>query len=89
LAKPLPEDVEGLVTTEIDYSAITRVKAAADPVGHYSRPDVFRLLFNRTRQERVVSVNTFVPGLTERAPKNGLPDEVVAHPENAVAQAAE
>jgi nitrilase len=88
LAKPLPEDVEGLVCAEIDLSAITRVKAAADPVGHYSRPDVFRLLFNRTRQERVVSADT-VARFSERPTKNGLPEEAATPPEIAVAYAAE
>ncbi len=29
-------------------------KAAGDPSGHYSRPDVTRLLLNKTRREPVV-----------------------------------
>jgi hypothetical protein len=57
-------------------------------VGHYSRPDVFRLLFNRTRQERVVSADT-VARFSERPTKNGLPAEAVTPPEIAVAHAAE
>jgi aliphatic nitrilase len=33
---------------------ISLAKAAGDPAGHYSRPDVTQLLFNRKRREPVV-----------------------------------
>jgi len=46
LARPLSPHAEGLVVAEIDLAAITYAKAAADPVGHYARPDVLRLMFN-------------------------------------------
>lgn len=46
LAEPLPEDAEGILYADIDLSVIPIAKAAADPVGHYSRPDVTRLLLN-------------------------------------------
>lgn len=46
LADALPEDHEGLILAEIDIAMIPYAKAAADPTGHYSRPDVARLLFN-------------------------------------------
>ncbi len=46
LCDPLPETEEGVLTAEIDLGAIALAKAAADPVGHYARPDVTRLLFN-------------------------------------------
>jgi nitrilase len=36
-------DREGIVTAEIDLAAITRAHYDFDPVGHYSRPDVFTL----------------------------------------------
>tara|TARA_R110001592_G_scaffold363372_1_gene685924 strand:+ start:25445 stop:26467 length:1023 start_codon:yes stop_codon:yes gene_type:complete len=47
LCDPLPEREEGLLFADIDFSAITIAKSFADPVGHYSRPDVTRLLLNR------------------------------------------
>ncbi|WP_346894367.1 carbon-nitrogen hydrolase family protein [uncultured Roseibium sp.] len=50
----LPEDEEGLVYADIDLGMISLAKAAADPAGHYSRPDVTRLLLNRTPGDRVV-----------------------------------
>ncbi|NUL03026.1 carbon-nitrogen hydrolase family protein [Streptomyces lunaelactis] len=53
LAEPLPEDAEGILYADIDLAAITIAKAAADPVGHYSRPDVTRLLLNQTQQRPV------------------------------------
>lgn len=46
LAEPLEPDAEGLLYADIDLSMIPFAKAAADPTGHYSRPDVARLLFN-------------------------------------------
>jgi nitrilase len=46
LAEPLPEDEEGIVYADIDPAMISIAKSAADPVGHYSRPDVTRLLLN-------------------------------------------
>jgi len=50
----LPEDVEGIVYADLDLGMISLAKAAADPAGHYSRPDVTRLLLNRTPGDRVV-----------------------------------
>jgi aliphatic nitrilase len=55
LCAPLPEDAEGLLYAEIDLAMIALAKAAADPVGHYSRPDVTRLLLNRKRNPKVQS----------------------------------
>lgn len=52
---PLPEGEEGLVYADIDLGMIALAKAAADPAGHYARPDVTRLLLNRTPGDRVVA----------------------------------
>ncbi|RTL66533.1 MAG: carbon-nitrogen hydrolase family protein [Pseudonocardiaceae bacterium] len=57
----LPEDGEGIVYADLDLGMISLAKAAADPAGHYSRPDVTRLLLNRTPGDRVVSFST--PGV--------------------------
>lgn len=50
LAEKIPEHEEGLLIADLDISAITISKVFADPVGHYSRPDVTRLLLNRNPQ---------------------------------------
>jgi len=50
LVDKLPEDQEGLLIADLDMGAITIAKVFADPVGHYSRPDVTRLLLNRHPQ---------------------------------------
>ena len=46
LAEPLGETEEGLLFADLDFSLIAIAKSAADPVGHYSRPDVFQLQVN-------------------------------------------
>jgi nitrilase len=53
LAQPLPPDQEGLLYADIDLGMISVAKAAADPAGHYARPDVTRLLFNNRPANRV------------------------------------
>ncbi len=50
----LPDTEEGLVLADIDLGMIAYAKAAADPAGHYSRPDVTRLLLNPKRQRPVM-----------------------------------
>ncbi|NTA83868.1 carbon-nitrogen hydrolase family protein [Agrobacterium tumefaciens] len=58
LAKAIPENEEGMMYAEVDLGFIGVAKAAYDPVGHYSRPDVVRLLFNRSEHQRVHSFDT-------------------------------
>jgi nitrilase len=53
LVAKLPENEEGLLIAEIDLGMIGVAKNAADPAGHYSRPDVLRLLFNNKPASRV------------------------------------
>jgi nitrilase len=53
LAEKLPETSEGIVYATIDLATISVAKNAADPAGHYSRPDVVRLLFNNKPAKRV------------------------------------
>jgi nitrilase len=48
LGETLESDQEGIVFAEIDLGAIAVAKCFADPVGHYSRPDVTQLLLNRS-----------------------------------------
>jgi len=53
LCEWLDEGEEGILYADIDLSMIGVAKAAYDPVGHYSRPDVLRLLFNNKPTPRV------------------------------------
>jgi nitrilase len=61
LGNTLEETEEGLVLADIDLGTISLSKSAADPAGHYSRPDVTRLLLNKTPGDRVVS--HMLPGM--------------------------
>jgi nitrilase len=53
LAGPL-FDEEGILTAELDMSAIARSKFDFDVVGHYARPDVFQLIVNESPQRSVM-----------------------------------
>ncbi len=57
LGDPIPEQEEGIVYADLDLSMIAVAKSAADPVGHYSRPDVTRLLLNRAPAPRVETMS--------------------------------
>lgn len=56
LADPIPEDAEGILYADLDFSMIAIAKSAADPTGHYARADVTRLLFNRLPRRPVVDI---------------------------------
>lgn len=53
LCDKIAPDAEGLLYADIDLGAIPVAKATADPAGHYSRPDVTRLLLNNQAAPRV------------------------------------
>lgn len=55
LTEPLDEHTEGIVACDIDLAMIAYAKNAADPVGHYARPDVLRLLHDDRRRSPVVT----------------------------------
>ncbi|EFI53261.1 MULTISPECIES: carbon-nitrogen hydrolase family protein [Afipia] len=55
LAGPL-WDQEGIITAEIDVAQVTRALYDFDPVGHYSRPDVFSLNVDKNEKRAVNSV---------------------------------
>ncbi|PXY22882.1 amidohydrolase [Prauserella muralis] len=54
LAEPLAETEEGILYADLSPDLLAIAKSAADPVGHYSRPDVLRLLVNRNAAPQVI-----------------------------------
>jgi nitrilase len=66
LAEPLADDQEGILYADLDPAMIAVAKAAADPAGHYARPDAVRLVVNRERRQvmselNASSQNSFTP----------------------------
>lgn len=62
LCEPIPETEEGILYADVDLGFISVAKAAYDPCGHYSRPDVVRLLLNKKPHSHV---HAFDPEFTE------------------------
>ncbi|HEY8394683.1 MAG TPA: nitrilase-related carbon-nitrogen hydrolase, partial [Thermaerobacter sp.] len=58
LAGPL-YDREGILVADLDLNRITEARYDFDPVGHYNRPDVFRLLVNEEPMAAVQQAAAF------------------------------
>jgi nitrilase len=44
---------EGVIVAELDLDRVFQERLNFDPTGHYTRPDVFRTVVNRARNEAV------------------------------------
>ncbi len=56
LAGPLYGE-EGLISAEIDLDELVKARYDLDPVGHYSRPDVFKLITNEEERPPISIIN--------------------------------
>ncbi|KAK4938767.1 hypothetical protein LTR10_020870 [Elasticomyces elasticus] len=77
---------DGLIYVDIDLDQIDLAKAIADPVGHYSRPDLLRLLVDDEPKHYTVKVknNTVVNNLYDAGPTltsrfKGLEETISEH----------
>ncbi|NND16923.1 MAG: carbon-nitrogen hydrolase family protein [Eudoraea sp.] len=52
ITPPVP-DSEGIIYGQLDFERVLQERQNFDPVGHYSRPDVTRIIVNRERQSTV------------------------------------
>lgn len=77
LCEKLAPDAEGLLYADIDLGTISVAKAAADPAGHYSRPDVTRLLLNNAANKPVQTLSPAAAEVNAIVPKD-IP--VIAEP---------
>ncbi|WP_051600587.1 carbon-nitrogen hydrolase family protein [Eubacterium sp. AB3007] len=68
LCQWLPDDQDGIVYADIDLNEILQAKAMVDPVGQYSRPDIFCLHINKgDNPHTVVTGNPSADLAVERA----------------------
>ena len=81
-----PEDQEGIVYADLDLGMISLAKAAADPSGHYSRPDVTRLMLNQTPGDRVIQFS--MPGMVVAESSNARIEQAAVAAERESASAA-
>lgn len=56
LAGPVRQKEETLVV-DLDLAQVTSTRRMRDPVGHYNRPDVFRLLVDTSSRQAVIETN--------------------------------
>ena len=55
LTEPVDPKWQGILYHELDFDEIYAAKAWVDPVGHYSRPDIFSLSVNGRTHQHVVT----------------------------------
>ena len=66
IAGPL-EHQDGMEAADIDLDEIVLSKFMIDSVGHYARPDVFQLLFNKRKETNMEVIDAMPPGFTREA----------------------
>ncbi len=85
----LPPDQEGLIYADVDLGMISVAKAAADPAGHYARPDVTRLLLNKRPGHRVETLALPVDQVSDLEPAVSTPKSLNRSAAELVERAAE
>ncbi|MGX1499542.1 nitrilase [Labrenzia sp. MBR-25] len=58
MCEPLADDEEGILYADLDPVLIDMAKVAADPRGHYARPDVLRLVLSKEKRSVMSELNS-------------------------------
>jgi predicted amidohydrolase len=75
LAGPLPEG-EDMAVAEIDLKSIVKRKTVLDTVGHYSRPDILKLLIDRSDRKVVEEMPPKFEDISERPSESGKQESI-------------
>ncbi|MGP9791593.1 carbon-nitrogen hydrolase family protein [Roseinatronobacter sp. NSM] len=72
ISNMLAPDQEGLVYADINLGMISLAKGPADPAGHYSRPDVTRLVLNKAPRDAMLILDADSPArnVADEAPED-------------------
>jgi aliphatic nitrilase len=68
----LPHDKEGPIVADIDLGLISHSKSAADPAGHYVRPDALALMHNRNPRRPVIGFGEATRGSRHIVERRGI-----------------
>lgn len=74
LCPPVTEG-EGMAIADLDFSLIPKRKRMLDSVGHYARPDLFRLEIDKREREQVIERTAPPGGLPESKTKENVEHE--------------
>ncbi|TKY85616.1 hypothetical protein EX895_005778 [Sporisorium graminicola] len=84
LTQTVPADREAIIYCDIDLSLCSQAKLLADPVGHYVRPDLLRLVANNALPKLVSSHDATPVPIPTPIPVPGLPEDVDAMKDESV-----
>jgi nitrilase len=69
-----PLNEEAILAVSVSLETVFREKAKIDVAGHYSRPDILRLMINRRPPERIVHFDSIEKSIADSGPQRNNDD---------------